>query len=93
MSSGFQSSFARLATERRREIADSGTGLRSEDHIDSGKKKFSLRAGKLTYPFRKEIAVKREDLRRVGDGILRQSGYVRHQQHVSRRVGPLKITG
>lgn len=46
---------------------DARTALRSEDHIDSGKKKFSLRTRKLADPFREEIAVNREDLRGVGN--------------------------
>ena len=48
-----------------------GPSLRSENHIDSSKKKFSLRTRQFTHPLRKEIAVYGEDLRGVGDGILR----------------------
>ena len=49
-------------------------GSSSKDNINSGKKEFELRVGKLARSLRQKMLVKSDDLRHVCNGVLGKSG-------------------
>lgn len=65
----------------------------SKDNINAPTDQLELRVGKLARSFRKNLFVEGDDLRHVGNRILRKSSKAGRQQEVSRSGFPSKVAG
>src|SRR6266508_3040098 len=65
--------------------------LATEDEIDSREHELKLAPREMTDPLDEQRSIDRDDLREVGDGVLRQPGRGRREQNVARGVRPSEI--